>query len=859
MSEDVVINVLEKGSAVAASEMERLAAAATKASTTTNALTGAVKSTYEAQDKLSGVTRTVVVEDGKLVSATERVTSAVKQQDTATKSLEKTQRSAVSAAELVSRTFAGLVTAASVKNIISSADAWTNYANQLRSAGVEQSKLAKTQSDVADIARRSNTDLGATNQLYAQLTRNSKGFNATQADVARVTETVNKSFQLSGAASGEASNSIRQLNQAFASGVLRGDEFNSIMENAPALARIAAKEFTGSADALGKLREMAERGEISTRRLFDAIRRSSGDIDTAFAKSTQTVSQALTNLNTSWQQYIGNTNNATGTTNALAAAINFIGANLNGIVTGVGLLTGAWVAYRIAVTAAGVATAAASAIIAASPVGRVIALLGTLAAAWAAVGLATAEGRAKLMEYVTAAGTALASVGTFVTGAVAFFEQLGTSIYATWTSFVEGVDAAFTAAYETIVGWYDKVVELFTVTLPNGINAGLTVIGKYFSDAFDSVYNYVKDVIDNIASYFNNFVDRIKSILSSLAQTAQSIGNAISGGGGNANVEARASGGPTKKGQQYLIGENGPELWTAPGDGYVIPNGGSTGAAVRGANDNRTAPSRSLEMLTDAVTVTAAIEMPFKALTDIMRDSNRLLGELVDFGKTTAASTTTVADAVQAAAGSPTNGQSAINNFGLGGLPAPIAAPSVPSAPASSVPPIDNSSSFSGSSGPALGAGGAADKATFKYYVDNYTKALKDERTGLRAGKNSRVQYWYDLTPPDIRDRVIGQASTNAFGAAFNATVNFRSGGDFTVPGSTGADSKVIPLGLTPGEEVKVRSRAQVRADEENQSVSSEGNVYNFNVYTQDADSFKRSEKQVRREFLTKLALAQAK
>lgn len=846
MTEDYVINVFDKGTEIVDEHFQKLAAGADKVSVTTDKMSGKIKKTIEVTDEQTGATRKLVIEDNKLVSATEQVTQSLKKQETAASAVSKSLSEAEKAIQFVNRALAGLVTAGAVSNIIKQADAWTTYANQLKAVGVEQSKLAKTQSDIADIARRSNTDLGATNELYAALTRNSKALRASQSDVAQVTETINKAFALQGGSSQSAAAAIKQLNQAFASGTLRGDELNSVIEQAPVLARIAAKEFTGTADGIGRLRDMAEKGQVSTDRLFRALKSASGEINAAFSKSTTTVGQALTNLQTSFTQYIGNTNNATGATAALASAINVIAQNLPAIADGVIVLAGAWVTYRIAVAAAGAATAAASALIAASPLGRVVILLGTAAAAFVALTAATADGRKAIGEYVTATVTGLQSVGKWLVDTAKYFTDLGTSSIAAVNGISTSIDEAFTDAATTVKGWYDSAVNLITVRFPNGVKDALKSVANFFVETFNSIVTTITSAMDRAIAYVKDVINSIINAVRSVQNTLANIGG---GGGSNSSYGGeRAGGGPVSRNKTYLVGENGPELFVASRSGTIIPNGSEAGSAfnMQAGNDNT---QSARQLIADGVR-----DATNELLTSLDKEIKTGVGYLKLISDNTAAaasSSKTTADAVSSSSSS-SDGFSSINNYGQGTVSQNEAK--------SSNSLGDGGGSSGGSSG---GGGGGSDDGNYSLaliqrWAKEYASYFNEQRQGRRYKNETEAQYaanrWLKANVPSSAHSDVQEISNQyKIATQVGADVQFRSGGQFTVPGSTGADSKRVTMDVSPGEQVDVRTRKQVR-EEDSDGEGGQVVQLTFNVYTPDADSFRRSQKQISRDLIRQLS-----
>lgn len=188
---------------------------------------------------------------------------------------------------------AGLVAGAAA--FLKIADAAKSLQAQLKLATAEYGSFEKANKDVRAIAEATRSDLLATADLYSALQRNSGQLGTTQDQVARATQTVAEAFKVSGAATSEQSAATRQLIQAFQSGVLRGDEFNSVMENAPRLARLLADSLGVT---VGQLRKMAEAGELTADKLvraFTDVKFTAG-IDAEFRQLPVTFDQAMSQV-----------------------------------------------------------------------------------------------------------------------------------------------------------------------------------------------------------------------------------------------------------------------------------------------------------------------------------------------------------------------------------------------------------------------------------------------------------------------------------------------------------------------------------------------------------------------------------
>jgi tape measure domain-containing protein len=250
--------------------------------------------------------------------------------DTANRRFREIERRGAQAARALqgSMTSLGgaLGAALSVRELQRYADAWTEAANKIAAAGDAMGAVAARQSQLADLAMRSRSDFGAVVDLYTGIRRATESLGASQAQNLRVTETIAKAFALSGASAATASGAITQLNQALQAGALRGDELNSVLEGAPALARLIAQEFNVS---VGELKSLGEQGSLTADRVFKAFLNGAATIEAEFNRTNSTIAQSFTNLNTAITRYIGQADQASGSSTKIAGAINGLADNID--------------------------------------------------------------------------------------------------------------------------------------------------------------------------------------------------------------------------------------------------------------------------------------------------------------------------------------------------------------------------------------------------------------------------------------------------------------------------------------------------------------------------------------------------
>lgn len=237
------------------------------------------------------------------------------------------------------RTALGLGSAiAAVTTLGRLADTATLLASRIRLVTDSEEEFAQVSQRVFGIAQETRTGLEATTTLYTRLARATESLGTSQADVARVTETINKSLIVSGASAVEAENGLIQLSQALASGALRGDELRSVLEQMPSIASAIAAEFQVT---VGQLRELGAEGALTSERVVSALLKASDDVDQQFGKIPTTIGQAFTKLSNEALRFVGSLNDATGASRGLAEALSFVADNIDAIATALLVLVGA--------------------------------------------------------------------------------------------------------------------------------------------------------------------------------------------------------------------------------------------------------------------------------------------------------------------------------------------------------------------------------------------------------------------------------------------------------------------------------------------------------------------------------------
>lgn len=198
-------------------------------------------------------------------------------------------------------------------------------------------------------AQRSRGSFTDTMGLVSQLGTMAGDAFGSSKEIVQFAEQLNKQLALSGASGSSAQAAILQLEQGLASGVLRGDELNSVMEQAPALAKSIADYMQVS---VGQLREMGSQGQITADIVKNALFAAAEDTNAEFEKTPMTWAQVWTVAS----------NTAIRVLDPLLTAINWVANNMESIAPAALAFAAALSVVTIAANASKIATLAAFAV-----------------------------------------------------------------------------------------------------------------------------------------------------------------------------------------------------------------------------------------------------------------------------------------------------------------------------------------------------------------------------------------------------------------------------------------------------------------------------------------------------------------
>ena len=212
-----------------------------------------------------------------------------------------------------------------VAEIIETADAFKTLEARIKLATGAGAAFVTGFDGVKELANETFSSVESTGELFAKISASAESMNLSQNQILSVTRTINEAIKLSGGSAASADAAIIQLIQGLQSGVVRGEEFNSIMEQAPRLAKAMAD---GLGVTRGELRAMAGDGKLTSEVVIGAVRDQGKAISDEFGTLPTTVGNSLQVVKNQIFNFVGEIDGSLNQTSKLAEAISYIGDNL---------------------------------------------------------------------------------------------------------------------------------------------------------------------------------------------------------------------------------------------------------------------------------------------------------------------------------------------------------------------------------------------------------------------------------------------------------------------------------------------------------------------------------------------------
>ncbi|MGV3649839.1 MAG: tape measure protein [Devosia sp.] len=563
------------------------------------------------------VERLVVSLEASITKYERAMQRAVGHSDRTARRIEgRFQKMAANANASLGKVLAPLAGAAGLRAAQQLLDTSTRIQNALRVTGLEGEALTRVYDQLYAAAQQNAAPLESLVTLYGRAALVQKELGVSTEELLGFTENVALALRVSGQSAAEASGALLQLSQALGGGVVRAEEFNSILEGAPTIAQAAAAGLAEAGGSVSRLRTLVTEGKVSSEAFFRAFEAGAPMLQQR-AKSTElTFSQAMEQISNRLIDAAGRINAATGASAAFADQVNSLADAIERITNNPNL---AWVADVFAqinglgnsmfegtireleqigqlIDMIGGGTGSAKSAIPSGPTGRGGRRGSAGGAAIKPVSLSNfaapdGSGAVKLDDYQRAV-KAMQERTDAVRAEAAAMSQLNPLIndYGYAIEKARAEHELYTAAMEAGIPidqeLRDQIAQIASQYALMGSELEKVVekqaeARESMTEWFDLGRSAARGFIDDLVAG-KDAAEALGNVFSQLSSKFLDLGlNALFGTGSGANpfgaigsllgIPGRASGGPVRAGQPYVVGEKRPELFVPSQNGTIIP------------------------------------------------------------------------------------------------------------------------------------------------------------------------------------------------------------------------------------------------------------------------------------------------
>ncbi|MCD5717846.1 tape measure protein [Klebsiella pneumoniae] len=277
-------------------------------------------------EQVGNIVYEVEMNVARLIEAQQQVNKRLDQMDS---KFEQSSRSAgrfEGALNKVGVAIAAAFTIDAAKKLIGIGDEMVTLQARIARLSPSIDVAKDTLASLSAIASQTGSGLYETEKLWESLTTSLKETGATNAQVLSLTATLQKIGTIGGSSAEEMSNALRQFGQSMAKGVIQAEEFNSVIEQMPELARQIA---AGLGISIGDLRKRMLEGKLTAQDALNAIQRQSQSVNEEFDKMPVSIDRAKNSLDVAFKNAINDLNQAIGLTTTLAGLMQSVADNLN--------------------------------------------------------------------------------------------------------------------------------------------------------------------------------------------------------------------------------------------------------------------------------------------------------------------------------------------------------------------------------------------------------------------------------------------------------------------------------------------------------------------------------------------------
>jgi tape measure domain-containing protein len=237
-------------------------------------------------------------------------------------------KAAGSGVDFLKKALGGLGAAYLAHQLLQLSDSFLRIKNQVKVASGGLEDVSGIMGELYDIANRTRSPVEQIASLFQRGSIAAAELGASQKDLLQFVELVGQGLAIQGGSASEASGALMQLSQSLGSGIVRAEEFNSILEGAFPIALAAAKGLDAAGGSVARLRGLVVEGKVTSQEFFKALLSQSDELAATFAQTSPTIGQAFTVLRNNLTKFVGGLADSTGASAVLAGGLLLLADNL---------------------------------------------------------------------------------------------------------------------------------------------------------------------------------------------------------------------------------------------------------------------------------------------------------------------------------------------------------------------------------------------------------------------------------------------------------------------------------------------------------------------------------------------------
>ncbi|MDH2023572.1 tape measure protein [Stenotrophomonas sp. GD03680] len=436
---------------------------------------------------------------------------------------------------LVAGAIQGAIATFSLRSLMDASDEWAGSKARIGLQTPDAATRNRSVDFLFRSAQQTGQEFSPLADTFVSMARGRQALGLSNDQTLMLSNTISKLMTIGGGSAASQAAALTQFGQAMNTGVLRGEELNSILEQAPRLAQAIADAL---GTTVGNLRTLGQDGKITAKQIADGLLRQTKQVDEEFKRLPMTFSRSMTQLRNQLIRNVGVWNENTRAAEAFNKAASWIIDHLPQIGAAIAGLAGGWAAVKAFNALRLVFTAIGT-------VGRPLLLFfarlssGKVAQAFAKFG----PMGLRFLSVLRWIGTALATIGSIGAGPLlaiaAVIAVAAAAVYKYW----EPIKAFFGGVWEGVAAAGSEALQELTNAL-SPLMPAFETIGGWLQQIWDWFVQLIKPVqstsqeLENAANYGKLFgeallfplkinIKLLGMIIKLVVGLAEAIGTAI--------------------------------------------------------------------------------------------------------------------------------------------------------------------------------------------------------------------------------------------------------------------------------------------------------------------------------------------